>query len=418
MGLRNPMTSSRPETSRRTLLKLGASVAPLAAQHASGQALPPPKGKLTIDRVKVYVTPMLPQSRFDSPEFGSEEDPKRWRWLGPFAQLAGSIIVEIGTKQGITGYGMGGGGAAAALIIGKHLRDFLIGADPLRVELLWDQMYSSTLYYGRRGVTIMALSGVDLALWDIIGRFHDQPVGQLLGGPVKARVPAYYTGTDLEFAIRSGFSAIKIPVPRGIRDGRDGMKRTESDLLRVSERIGADRSLMIDANCLWDVPYTLEMLERLRPVKLAFLEEPLSPDDVLGYADVCRATGTTRIASGEHEYTRHGYRLLLHHKAVHILQPDLAWCGGLTEIRRVVAMAAAENLPVIPHRGGSAYALPLVLASPNCPLAESFGTGEPENELLAAVSSRFENGRYFGSDKPGFGHSLTTALLEKNNKAG
>ena len=384
---------------------------PLAAQQA-----PASTGKLTIDRVKVYVTPMLPQSRFGNPNFNSEEDPKRWRWLGPFSQLAGSIIVEIGTKQGITGYGMGGGGAAGALIIEKHLRDFLIGSDPLRIELLWDQMYSSTLFYGRRGVTVMALSGVDLALWDLIGRFHDKPVHQLLGGLVKEKVPAYYTGTDLDFALRSGFQAIKIPITRGIRDGRKGMKQTETELFHVREKIGADCQLMIDVNCQWDVPYTMEMMERLRPLKLAFIEEPLSPDDVLGYAEVCRASGTTRIASGEHEYTRHGFRMLLHHKAVDILQPDLTWSGGLTEIRRVVAMAAAENLPVVPHRGGSAYALNLVLASPNCPIAESFGIGETGNELLAAVTPHFENGYYYATEKAGFGHSLSTAMLEKMAK--
>ena len=412
------MTPSRTVPSRRTLLKLGAGAAPLAAQSLPAQTMPAPRGKLTIDRVKVYVTPMLPQSRFGSPNFSSLEDPKRWRWLGPFSQLAGSIVVEIGTKQGISGFGMGGGGEAGALIVKKHLRDFLIGADPLRVELLWDQMYSSTLFYGRRGVAIMALSGVDLALWDLIGRFHGQPVYQLLGGPVKTKVPTYYTGTDIDLAMRSGFQSVKIPIARGLRDGREGMKRTEAELLRFRERIGADRSLMIDVNCQWDVPYTLEMLERLRSLKLAFVEEPLSPDDVLGYAELCRAAGTTRIASGEHEYTRHGYRMLLHHKAVDILQPDLTWCGGLTEIRRVAAMASAENLPVVPHRGGSAYALHLILATPNCPLAESFGIGEPENELLAAVSSRFEDGHYLASDKPGFGHSLTTGLLEKHARTG
>jgi L-rhamnonate dehydratase len=408
------MASSDAPPSRRTLLKVGAGLAPFASQ-----ATPPPAasaGRLIIDRVKVYVTPMLPLSRFGSPNFSSAEDPKRWRWLGPFAQLAGSIIVEIGTRQGITGFGMGGGGAAAALIIEKHLRDFLIGSDASRVELLWDQMYSSTLFYGRRGVTIMALSGVDLALWDLIGRAQDKPVYQLLGGLVKTKVPAYFTGNDLDFAIRSGFQAIKIPITRSTRDGREGMRQTETELHRVRERIGPELQLMIDVNCQWDVPYTIEMLERLRPLKLAFIEEPVSPDDVLGYADICRVSGTTSIASGEHEYTRHGYRMLLHHKAVDILQPDLTWCGGLTEIRRVAAMASAENLPVVPHRGGSVYGLNFILATPNCPLAESFGIGEPENELLAAVSSHFENGHYLASEKPGFGHALSTALLEKHSQ--
>ena len=359
---------SDPAPSRRTLLKLSAGLAPFAAQAGPSPVFG--AGKLTIDRVKVYVTPMLPQSRFGSPDFSSEEDPKRWRWLGPFSQLAGSVVVEIGTKQGITGFGMGGGGAAAALIIEKDLQDFLIGADASRVELLWDQMYSSTLFYGRRGVVIMALSGVDLALWDLLGRSQDKPVYQLLGGPVKTKVPAYFTETDLDLATHSGFQAIKIPITHSIRDGREGMKKTEANLQQVRERIGPERELMIDANCQWDGPYTVEMLDRLRPLKLTFIEEPLSPDDVLGYSDLCRLSGSTRIASGEHEYTRHGYRMLLHHKAVDILQPDLTWSGGLTEIRRVAAMAAAENLPVVPHRGGSVYGLHLnSSATPNCPLA-------------------------------------------------
>jgi L-rhamnonate dehydratase len=258
---------------------------------------------------------------------------------------------------------------------------------------------------------------VDLALWDLIGRSQDKPVYQLLGGPVKTRVPAYFTGADLDLATRSGFQAIKIPITQSVREGREGMKKTEAELQRVRQQIGPERELMIDANCQWDVPYTVEMLERLRPLKLKFIEEPLSPDDVLGYADVCRVSGAIRIASGEHEYTRHGYRMLLHHKAVDILQPDLTWCGGLTEIRRVAAMASAENLPVVPHRGGSVYALNFILATPNCPLAESFGIGEPENELLAAVTSHFENGYYLAGEKPGFGHALSTALLEKHSKA-
>jgi L-rhamnonate dehydratase len=312
---------------------------------------------------------------------------------------------------------MGGGGAAGALIVEKHLADFLTGCDPRRIELLWDQMYSSTLFYGRRGVTIMALSGVDLALWDLIGRFEGKPVSQLLGGPFRTKVPAYYTGFDVDLALKLGFGAVKIPIRDGVREGKEGMKRTVSELEQVRRKIGPDLDLMIDCNCQWDVPYTLDMLERLRPLKLAFVEEPLSPDDVLGYGDVCRAAeGITRIASGEHEYTRYGFRLLLHHKAVQVLQPDLTWSGGLTEIRRVAAMAAAENLPVVPHRGGSAYALQFILATPNCKLAESFGIGEAENEALAALAPPFANGFYSSPDKPGFGHSLTTSLLERNAK--
>ena len=370
---------------------------------------------LQIDRIKVYVSPVLPESNFGTNQFKSEEDPARWRWRGPFSQLAGAIFVEIGTKQGIHGFGMGGGGEAAQLIIEKHLSGLLMGMNPLRVELLWDQMYSSSLFYGRRGVAIMAISGIDLALWDIIGKYYGKPVHQLLGGPVKTRVPAYYTGYNVDHALKLGFQSFKIPIRYGPADGRDGMKKTIAELEKVREKIGPERDLMIDVTCGWDIPYTLEMLERLRPLRLAFVEEPISPDDILGYADLCRAAERhgTRIASGEHEYTRYGYRLLLHHKAVHILQPDLTWCGGLTEIRRVAAMAAGENLPVVPHRGGSLYGLNLILATPNCALAESFGIGEPQTAIQKALTPRFEDGYYLAPEAPGFGTSLTNAMLEK-----
>src|SRR5947209_12899935 len=147
-----------------------------------------------------------------TPKFTSDFDRARWRWRGPFAQLAGSVIVEIETAEGITGYGMAGGGGAAVYIIAHHLRDFLIGANPLAIELLVDQMYSSTAYYGRKGVPVMAISGVDLALWDIAGKHAGQPVHQLLGGTTKEKVPAYYTGYDMAGAAALGFRAFKIPI--------------------------------------------------------------------------------------------------------------------------------------------------------------------------------------------------------------
>lgn len=403
------MEQSQTTVSRRRLLK---SLPQLLAFSAS-QALA--DTGLRIDRIKVYVAPVLPESQFGTSRFKSDEDPARWRWRGPFSQLAGAIFVEIGTKQGVTGFGMGGGGAAARLIIEKHLSGLLLSTDPLRVELLWDQMYSSSLFYGRRGVTIMALSGIDLALWDIIGKHYGKPVYKLLGGPIKTRVAAYYTGFNVENALGLGFQSFKIPVRNGPADGRDGMKKTVAELEKVREKIGLDRDLMIDVTCGWDLPYALEMLNRLAPLRLAFIEEPISPDDVFGYAELCRAAERlgTRIASGEHEYTRYGYRLLLHHKAIHILQPDLTWCGGLTETRRVAAMAAGENLPVVPHRGGSFYGLNFILATPNCALAESFGIGEPQSEIQAALTPGFKQGYYLAPDGPGFGTALTSALLEK-----
>src|SRR5581483_3193208 len=168
-------------------------------------ATAPADTKLKIDSVKAYPVTLSSHFAHHSPKFGSDYDPARWRWLGQLSNLAGEIVVEIKTDQGLTGYGLGGGGAAGAAVIEHHLNELLIGANPLHVEVLWDQMYASMAFYGRRGLGVMALSGVDLALWDIAGKHAGVPVHKLLGGPVKDKVPAYYTGSNMEAAMRAGF---------------------------------------------------------------------------------------------------------------------------------------------------------------------------------------------------------------------
>lgn len=348
-----------------------------------------------------------------APRFTSDFDPRRWRWFGPFAQLIGAIIVEIRTDQGITGYGMGGGGGAGKYVIERHLADLLLGADPLRVELLWDQMYHSALFYGRKGLVVMAISGVDLALWDIAGKAAGVPVHKLLGGPTKSKVQGYYTGFDMAAAVKLGFRAFKWPIRDGVNEGRAGMRRIVSQVREVRKIIGPDARLMIDCLCQWDVPYTLEMADRLQEFRLYWIEEPLSPDDIEGYARLCREVRGPLIASGEHEYTRYGFAELIRHRAVKLLQPDTTWCGGLTEARRIAALAAPASLPVVPHRGGSPYGLAVIFSTPNCLLAESFGTGESSNELMQAMTAKFENGDYYPNEKPGFGVELSEALIRK-----
>lgn len=381
---------------------------------ASGAALAPfayGAERLVISSVRAVPVAVGGIYRRTVPKFTSDFDPARWRWMGPFAQLPGAILVEIKTEQGLTGHGLGCGGAAGATIIEQHLRDLLIGANALNVELLWEQMYSSTLFYGRKGVAIMAISGVDLALWDLRGKHMGQPVWKLLGGPVKDRVPAYYTGFDVDAAVKLGFRAFKHPIRHGVNEGRDGMRTVVDQLRRIRSVIGADATLMIDCLCQWDVPYTLEMAERMQEFRLHFIEEPLSPDDLDGYAQLCREVRGTQIASGEHEYTRFGFQQLIAHKAVEIVQPDTTWCGGLTELRRIAALASSSGLPMIPHRGGSPYGLGVILTSPNCPLAESFGTLEKAGPVLEAMTSRFEGGYYYPSDKPGFGVDIKPGVI-------
>jgi L-rhamnonate dehydratase len=350
-----------------------------------------------------------------APKFKSDFDPARWRYRGPFAQLGSAIVVVIHTKQGVTGYGLGAGGSAAAEIIHGHLRHLLVGTNALNVEMLWDQMYTSSNAYGRRGVFVMALSGIDNALWDILGKHAGQPVYRLLGGTNKERIASYATGFNLEGGLDNGFQHFKIPIRDGLAEGAEGMRRIVDLLTKARNTIGPERSLMIDCGSRWDeVDYTIEIARRLEEVKLYWIEEPLSPDNLTGYAELVREVKSTKIASGEHEYTRFGFANLIRHKAVEVLQPDVSWCGGVTSLRRIAAMAAEHHLEFIPHRGGSLYGLPLALSSPHCRWAESFGTGDKGTELMEAMTAPFKDGYYLPPEKSGFGTEITERMVKKH----
>jgi L-alanine-DL-glutamate epimerase-like enolase superfamily enzyme len=261
----------------------------------------------------------------------------------------------------------------------------------------------------------MALSGVDNALWDLYGKHVDQPVWRLLGGTTKEKVPAYFTSATPERGLPLGFQHFKMPVRDGLFEGREGMQRTVDMLTEARRAIGPDRGLMIDCSSRWDdVTYTKQMARRLESVRLDFIEEPLSPDNILGYQELVREIDTTLIASGEHEYTHHGFRMLFHHHAVEVVQPDVTWCGGVTALRRIAAMAAAEGLPFIPHRGGSLFGLPLVLSQPNATLAESFGTGDAGTEVMEAATAQFDNGYYYPPEGSGFGTQLTEDIIKRH----
>jgi L-rhamnonate dehydratase len=375
--------------------------------------LAPASPALRITSVKAVPFRLLNPSRFGTAQFTSDQDPARFRWFGPFSQLAGSILVRIETAEGITGFGLGGGGGAACYIIENHLKDLLVGANALNVELLWDQIFSSTSFYGRKGVAIQALSGIDLALWDIAGKNAGKPCWQMLGGKGETRVRAYFTGPDVELGLKLGFTAFKQPVNFGPADGEEGKRKIRTQLKTVRGKIGPDRLLMIDVLCRWNVAYTLEMAERLAGLDLHFIEEPLLPDDLRGYERLCQEVKSTRIASGEHEFTHYGFDVLLRHHASHFLQPDLTWTGGLTAGRRIDALAAAEKVPLLPHRGGSVFGMQLVASSANCPMAESFGTGEPGNELMELFTAPFEDGHYTPPTKAGMGFEIPAKVLAK-----
>jgi L-rhamnonate dehydratase len=282
----------------------------------------------------------------------------------------GAFTVEISTDKGPKGYG--NGGPAGGLIVEKHLTKLLINEDPFNVERIWDILWRSTMSYGRAGAVIDAISGVDLAIWDIIGKTVDLPVYRLIGGETKRRIPAYCTGNDIEQHIAFGFKRLKLAVPYGPADGKEGMRKNVDMVKHTRELLGADGDIMLDCWMSWTERYTLEMAEMLEPYKVYWMEECLQPHDYEGFGRLNAAIKSTRIVTGEHEYTRYGFRRLLEHNSVAIWQPDINWCGGLTELRRIGALAAAYDIPVIPHGGGLSEAIHYIMATPTCPWAELF----------------------------------------------
>jgi L-rhamnonate dehydratase len=292
----------------------------------------------------------------------------------------------------------------------------LLGEDPFNVERIWDILWRSTMYYGRSGAVIHAISGVDLAVWDLIGRALAMPVYRLLGGETKARIPCYCTGNDVEQHVAFGYKRLKLAIPHGPADGREGMKKNLELVRRTRELLGADGDIMLDCWMAWDERYTLEMAELLAPYRIYWMEECLQPHDYEGFGRLHAAIKSTRIVTGEHEYTRYGFRQLLSHGVTTIWQPDIQWCGGLTELRRIGALAAAYDVAVIPHGGGSFDSVHWIMAAVNSPWAELFMPapgGPPEvyrrheedNQL-----TRGPEGIYMRpSDRPGLGWDIEVA---------
>jgi len=296
----------------------------------------------------------------------------------------GPWTVEIVTDKGIRGIGIGGGGAG--FVADGHLRHLLIGEDPFNVERISDLLWRATMHYGRKGIVTHAISAVDLALWDIIGKALEQPVYKLLGGETKERIPAYCTGNNIEHHIQFGFKKLKLAIPYGPADGREGMKKNVELVERARRALGPDGEIMLDCWMAFTESYTIEFAKMLEPYRVYWLEECLPPDDYAGFRRLNQKVRSTRIVTGEHEYTRNGFKVLVEYDAARIWQPDVKWCGGMTELRHIDALAAANDIPVIPHAGWQ-FACHYSLTSRNSPWCEMFlpvPGGPPE------VYKRFE----------------------------
>ena len=281
-----------------------------------------------------------------------------------------SFTVEVTTDKGIKGYGNGGPGGGQ--VVTGHLAKLMMGRDPFDIERNWDMCWRSTMSYGRMGVTMNAISGFDMALWDIVGKALNQPIYRLLGGETKDRVPAYCTGNDIEQHVQFGYKMLKLAIPHGPASGRAGMKENLELVKRARAALGPDGEIMLDCWMAWTERYTIEMAEMMAPYRIYWMEEVLQPHDYAGFGRLNTTVKSTRIATGEHEYGRYGFRYLLEANGASIWQPDIQWCGGLTELRRIAAMASAYDIPVIPHGGGLNGSIHFSISHVNAPWSELF----------------------------------------------
>jgi L-rhamnonate dehydratase len=328
------------------------------------------------------------------------------------------LVVEVETSTGVVG--IGNAGLAADLIgpiVETRLAPLVRGRRLADIQETWQLMYRGTMAFGRKGLGMVAISAVDLALWDALGKTLGAPVHDLLGGRRAETIPVYasrlYGSDSLDDLaaearryVDEGFTAFKQRFLWGPRDGRRG-RRANIDLVRtVREVVGDDADLMADAYMGWDLDYARAMIRLLEPFDLRWLEEPLVPDDLAGYAALTRASPIP-IAHGEHEFTVAGFAEIVERGAARVLQFDTNRVGGITQAVKVCALAEAFGLSVVPH-AGQAHNYHVVASQPACTIAEYFPPYAIEvgNELphwLFEGEPLAEDGHVRLSGEPGLG---------------
>ena len=328
--------------------------------------------------------------------------------------VLGTLVVEIEAEDGTVGFAVTTGGEPACYLVEKHFARFLEGRDPSDVEVIWDQMYFASQYYGRKGLVVNAISGVDLALWDLLGRLRQEPVYHMLGGAVRDELQFYATGARPDLAQKMGFIGGKLPLHHGPAEGEEGLKKNIAALADMRAKVGSDFWLMLDCWMALDVNYATRLATLAHEHGLKWIEEAISPDDYWGYAELKRNVPKGMlVTTGEHEATRWGFRMLLEMDCCDIIQPDVGWCGGVTELIKISALADAHGKLVVPH-GSSVYSYHFVITRQNSPFAEFLMMHPQASEVVPMFHPQLlgepvpVNGRMRASalDKPGFGVEL------------
>jgi L-alanine-DL-glutamate epimerase-like enolase superfamily enzyme len=337
---------------------------------------------------------------------------RAWQPLAPgspddWRTSLGQIIVEVQLESGIIGFGVGGGGAAAIHVIDSIMRRELLHKEFVSPLDAHEHMCVLTSFYGLSGIVPMAISGIDLAIWDAYAKSLNSNVLEILNPDCDPDIccPMYQTvfddATALQ-AVEQGMAAVKLHLERY---GSAPAVAEIADLVhRTRDAIGPDCELMLDAFGKWSVSTTCDIAERISRFDIAWIEEPLLPQEIALYTELCQRSPIP-IAGGEHEYLLNGFRRLVEARAHDIYQPDVNWCGGLSTLIAIYELAIRNDVRVCPHRGSEPFALPAILALDPTPLAES------GREWFTAITplARVEQGRVTCNTGLGFGIEVSNA---------
>ena len=332
------------------------------------------------------------------------------------------LICEVETDEGTIG--IGNAALAPQLVkktIDTYLAPLVVGEDPFDFSYIWEKMYRRTHAWGRRGLGMVAISAVDIALWDILGKLTNKPVFKLLGGRTKEKIPVYASKLysqpiknlqqEAENYKKQGFTMFKMRFGWGPKDGPEGMKKNINLVEAVREVIGYDTDLMLECYMGWNLDYSKRMIPKLVKYNPRWLEEPVIADDVNGYKELNNMNAIP-ISGGEHEFNLFGFKQLLDLNALSYIQYDNNRVGGFTIAQKINALAEAYQVPVIPH-AGQMHNYHLTMSNFNCPIAEYFPVNDVEvgNELFYYIFKGDPSPKdgYINLDDntPGLGLSLT-----------
>ena len=350
-----------------------------------------------------------------------------------------TMLVELVTDEGIHGWGEAlchglQPPEIAETVVQVALKPILLGQDPFDVDVLWERMYNLTRPYGQKGAVPNAISAVDIAIWDCLGRALGKPVHKLLGGAYRTELQPYATGfyrvagasypaaavEEAKRHIANGFTAMKLKIGFGV-------EKDIEYVLAVREAIGPGPRLMIDANHAYDVASARRILKAIEPARVHWFEEPISPEDIDGYRELKNLTDIY-LAAGENEFTKIGFREWIARRAVDILQPDLCAAGGFTECRKISALAQAWHMALVPHVWGSgiglAASLQFLATVPPAPLAlepvepmlEYDQSAHPFRQDLVRGALSMEGGKVRVPDAPGLGVEIDRDVIERYRK--